>query len=800
MGEFNKVYGVITAGINDSYQAGIWRGIVSKSEELGTGLVSFLGSRINSPHPDESNSNIVYSLVGKNQIDGLIIVSSSISTYVEPDQLAKLLEPWSDIPRVSLGLAIPGIPSVTVEGRKAIGSIIKHLIHDHKRRCFGLISGPLHHEESRLRMNSFYEFLENEGIPTASVPWVEGDFNTESGRQCVSALLDSEVELDALFCLNDNMALGAMEELISRGYRIPEDISIFGFDGIEEAQFFNPPLTTVRQPLYEMGAKAVEMLFQQQEGEPVSNIKLSSSPLIGESCGCKSHERTFGNGDFAISTKSRTYSDSEIKELKKTILEGREEDFLEQLSESLGSSMQSPSAIQSLQSMLFAVQKDLLLSVKASDRNRIEEISDLIARGVSYLNQQMVFSLSSRRLKEKEQNSITRSFGAYISEAFDKDSILNRVKEGLSLIGYSEGYIGIMTGWGEENRKNHDRWELFHLSEEVRYLNSFDGGIQQLPDALHKAWGKSRCVIKPLVSESEIFGIIILPVKTDDPGFYDIISKQIASTLKGYHLMEQVKLHERGLEVEVEKRTRELIRINTKLQSEVELRTRLESDLIEISNQTMNRIGQDLHDDLCQHLAGISMLTKVLGKSLPEGSPTSDTVEKIANMLGDSIERARNISRGLVTIGLAENDFVATIDSLIESLKKSSGLPISLIVGNNFFIEKGDRRIQLYRIIQEALSNAIKHSGCSRIVVDLGMLNTRNSSAYSLSSLQPSAGHPVSGFYVRIEDDGVGFVKPEKSSGMGLQIMEYRAEKAGMTLDFRKTKGGGTTVVCAAIS
>ncbi|MBN2658258.1 MAG: substrate-binding domain-containing protein [Spirochaetales bacterium] len=792
MREFDKVFGVITAGINDSYQAGIWRGIVSKTEESGTGLVSFLGSRINSPHPDENNSNIVYSLVGKNQIDGLIIISSAISTYVEPDQLARLLEPWSDIPRVSLGLAIPGIPSVTVEGRKAIGSIVKHLIHDHKRRCFGLISGPRYHEESRLRMKSFYEFLESEGIPTASVPWIEGDFNTESGRQCVSALLDSEAEIDALFCLNDNMALGAMEELISRGYRVPEDISIFGFDGIAEAQFFNPPLTTVRQPLFEMGAKAVEMLFQQLEGKPLSNIRLSCSPLIGESCGCKSHERPFGDGDFAISSKSRTYTESEINQLKKTVLEGREQDLLELLSESLGSSLQSPSAIQSLQSMLFAAQKELLLSAGASDRDRMAGISDLIARGVSYLNRQMVFSLSSRRLKEYEQNSVTRSFGAYISEAFDKDSILNRVKEGLSLIGYSEGYMGIMSGWGEENRQNRDRWELFHLSEEVRYLNSFDGGIRQLPDALHEAWGRSRCVIKPLVSESDIFGIIILPVKTDDPGFYDIISKQIASTLKGYHLMEQVKQHERGLEAEVEKRTGELIRTNTKLQSEVELRTRLERDLIEISNETMNRIGQDLHDDLCQHLAGISMLTKVLGNSLPEGSAASDTVEKIANMLGDSIERARNISRGLVTIGLAENDFVATIDSLIESLKKSSGLPISLIVGNKFSIEKGDRRIQLYRIIQEALSNAIKHSGCSRIVVDMGMIKAR-------TGHRPSADLPAPGFYVRIEDDGVGFVKPAKSSGMGLQIMEYRAEKACMSLDFQKTKGGGTTVLCTAI-
>ncbi|GAB6090571.1 substrate-binding domain-containing protein [Spirochaeta dissipatitropha] len=798
---FMKKIGVITAELSDSYQAEIWRGIVAKSIELNAGLVCFLGSRINSPLPSEHSANIVYSLAGKDQIDGLIVISSAISTYVGIDQLAQLLAPWEGLPRVSIGLEVPGMSSVIVEGDDGIDTVIRHVIQSHNRRAFALITGPENHPESSKRSRRFFRTLEQEGLSTDSIPQRHGDFQLESGRQGVISLLESGVQFDALFCLNDNMAMGAMEELERRGFQIPEDISLIGFDGIEESLYFNPPLTTIQQPLHELGEASVALLFDQFAGKKPGNRILQCRPRIGESCGCKTLKGSLKISDPSLLTKAHDYSQSDIDEITRLIKSRQEQELQDKILETLGTSLHSPSALQSLLSILYTIQDTLIHEETEQNNKNLEGIISIVTRSVSFLNKQLIFSLSARRLREFEQNLHTRSFGANISEAFDKDSILETLREGLHFLGFTEGYFGFRTYWNEGKSDDSGPWELYHISDQVKYLKQFAGNFQELPDIMKDAWGRLRWVIKPLVSESEKFGILILPVKVNDPGFYDIISKQIASTLKGYHLMKQVQLHERSLEETVRKRTQDLLRMNTKLQAEVELRTRLEQEVINISNHTMNRIGQDLHDDLCQHLAGIAMITKVLANTLPPDSEELGTVDKIVTMLGDSIERARNISRGLVTIGFTKNDFIATVDSLIESLKKSSGISISLQVEPGFEIETGDRRIQIYRIIQEALTNAIKHSGCSSISVSLGKLgNSASDREKSLEGIHPSAAHPKPGFFVKIEDDGKGIQIKSKNRGMGLQIMEYRAEKARVSLEFLRSKSGGTAVVCRAIT
>jgi DNA-binding LacI/PurR family transcriptional regulator/signal transduction histidine kinase len=798
---FMKNIGVITAELSDSYQAEIWRGIVAKTIELEVGLVCFLGSRINSPLPTEHNANIVYSLAGKDQIDGLIVISSAISTYVGVEQVAQLLETWEGIPRVSIGLEIPGISSITVEGDDGIDKVIRHVIHTHGRRSFALITGPENHPESRVRCKQFMKTLQEEGISADSVARYQGDFQLESGRQGIISLLESGARFDALFCLNDNMAMGAMEELERQGYQIPEDISLIGFDGIEEPQFFNPSLTTIRQPLHELGEAAVEMISYQLLGTSTENRVLQCRPLIGESCGCKAIQSGFYPKNSDYGSKEYDYPDQTIERITQLIRSEKEEELFDALIEALGSSIHSPSGLQSLLSILYAIQDELIHESTQDAQTNLEGVISVVAKAVAFLNKQLIFSLSARRLREFEQNVQTRSFGANISEAFDKETILETLREGLHFLGFSQGYFGFLTHWNEGSSNDLGPWELYHISDQVRYLNQFTGGFQELPNALRDPWGNSRWVIKPLVSESQTFGILMLPVKVNDPGFYDIISKQIASTLKGYHLMEQVKRHERDLEKIVHKRTQDLIRINSKLQAEVESRIRLEQEVIDISNHTMNRIGQDLHDDLCQHLAGIAMITKVLGNTLPPGSDEAQSVHRIVTMLGDSIERAKNISRGLVTIGLAKNDFIDTLESLIESLRKTSGKTITLFIDRGFEIPAGDRRVQIYRIIQEALNNAIKHSGCQTISVTLGLTNKQELKDHRESNkIHPSTSHPSLLFYVKIEDDGKGFRKKDPTKGMGLHIMEYRAEKARVSLEFQRSQTGGTTVICRALS
>ena len=135
--------------------------------------------------------------------------------------------------------------------------------------------------------------------------------------------------------------------------------------------------------------------------------------------------------------------------------------------------------------------------------------------------------------------------------------------------------------------------------------------------------------------QNEPLGYMLLPgVCTRSRPVYDTLREQVASALKGALLLDQVLTHERRLQIEVSRRTGELTRTNRELTQEIDRRMRLEKEVIEISNRTMQRIGQDLHDDLCQHLAGIALHASVLRGTLSADDAGARTaVEQIGALL-----------------------------------------------------------------------------------------------------------------------------------------------------------------------
>ena len=127
--------------------------------------------------------------------------------------------------------------------------------------------------------------MEKHGLPAEPDLCEEGDWTPESGAAAMDVLIERVRDLDAVVVANDRMALGAMHVLRGRGIRIPDDLAITGFDDIEEAAWFAPPLTSVEQPLAEMGRQAVQRLrgeFEGTESAPTA-IHLRAELMIRES-------------------------------------------------------------------------------------------------------------------------------------------------------------------------------------------------------------------------------------------------------------------------------------------------------------------------------------------------------------------------------------------------------------------------------------------------------------------------------------------------------------------------------------
>ncbi|CAL9624441.1 LacI family DNA-binding transcriptional regulator [Streptomyces sp. enrichment culture] len=194
--------------------------------------------------------------------DGVILVTSALSSLHE--ELSVLGVPLVVVdPDGSPGLDVPTIGAANWSGGLAATQHLLSLGH----RRIGLIAGPPRLLCSRARLDGYRAALEGAGVTPDEELVVPGDFRPEAGYAGCRALLDLPEPPTAVFAASDQMALGAVEALRGRGLRVPQDMSVVGFDDLPEVRWSAPPLTTVRQPLADMGALAVRTVLRLTRGE-----------------------------------------------------------------------------------------------------------------------------------------------------------------------------------------------------------------------------------------------------------------------------------------------------------------------------------------------------------------------------------------------------------------------------------------------------------------------------------------------------------------------------------------------------
>ena len=197
------------------------------------------------------------------------------------------------------------IPCVTIENKAASFSVVEHLITVHHRRRIALLRGLEHNEDSHWREMGYREALAKYNIPFDPALAVPGDFKRDVAQVSVTHLLESGIAFDAIFAGDDDAAVGALQVLYSTGKRVPEDVSIVGFDDIRLAAVFNPSLTTVHAPTAEVGRVAAQQLIRLiRTGQADPLTLLPTEMVIRRSCGCHQHNGFTGASDIVASTFS----------------------------------------------------------------------------------------------------------------------------------------------------------------------------------------------------------------------------------------------------------------------------------------------------------------------------------------------------------------------------------------------------------------------------------------------------------------------------------------------------------------
>ncbi|WP_349538809.1 LacI family DNA-binding transcriptional regulator [Sagittula sp. NFXS13] len=187
------------------------------------------------------------------QADGLVVLDGTLS----PETLSGPLVPPAVLVCEWMGSTLP---SVRVENARGAALAVNHLA-DLGHSRIGHVTGPPGNVLTETRRDGFCRALADRGLPVHDDWILEGDFTMDSGAAAARAWCHLEDRPTALFLSSDEMAIGCMGALQSRGIRVPEDVSIVGFDNIEIAQHLSPGLTTIRQPRTDIGVRAAEILM-----------------------------------------------------------------------------------------------------------------------------------------------------------------------------------------------------------------------------------------------------------------------------------------------------------------------------------------------------------------------------------------------------------------------------------------------------------------------------------------------------------------------------------------------------------
>ncbi len=180
--------------------------------------------------------------------------------------------------------------NIRVDNRRGMLELVTHLVQGHGRRRLAYLAGVAKSADNRARQAAFVSAAADAGASVAPVADWQGDFTAAGGAQVVRSLLSSRRKLpEAIVCANDQTAIGVVSSLIDAGLRVPEDVAVTGFDDIPVSQHVHPPLTTVRQPIHELGVVAVDALLQ-RISDPSSTARelvLPTDLVVRASCGCR---------------------------------------------------------------------------------------------------------------------------------------------------------------------------------------------------------------------------------------------------------------------------------------------------------------------------------------------------------------------------------------------------------------------------------------------------------------------------------------------------------------------------------
>lgn len=285
-----KNIALILANIHSGSSLKILPPLMREVQKTEHTLYLFPGGRLEAEDIEEQLRNKIYSLIAES-VDGVISWASSLGGVVNQENLTDFHHQFDHLPLVTMAHEIPGKPMVRIDTYSALFSLLDHFYSHHGVRRFAFIQGPREHFSAQDRLRAFRDFHHKKQLPLAE-NCISSPFGWNEGDQAIQELMDSRhlmpgKDFEALIACSDLQLYRAVEILQRRGFRIPQDILVGGFNNSIESKIAFPPFTTVDSPVEEQAIIAFRELLHLFTGQTISPRRdLQGSLIIRRSCGC----------------------------------------------------------------------------------------------------------------------------------------------------------------------------------------------------------------------------------------------------------------------------------------------------------------------------------------------------------------------------------------------------------------------------------------------------------------------------------------------------------------------------------
>ena len=752
-----QTLGILISSTDDKFENALLRGISDAAIQAGANWICFTSGAIRSYHGFESQRNMLYDLVNPEIVDGLI-VSGTLGHGIKQDELREFCVGYQPLPVVTAAVSLDGIPSVVSDSYQGIKELVEHLLEKHHRKRIAFIRGPVGHQEADERFRAYTDALIAHGFSKEETLTrvVTGDYTIGSGQKAMQDLLESKKPFDAVVGANDSMALGALHVLKLNGYKVPQDISLTGFDNTEDSRHSVPPLTTSQQLVYEVGWHAGQLLLSKLRYEDVEEaMVVPPSLVIRESCGCTNQavEKVASINiplePEPVAMEPHNMTLEAMRQAVPEYLHGRYKDwiikvynsflselkdvpsgvFISELEKAVLHSFSIPGSESYWGEILSGMRKCALKNSKGEiDLSKAEMLWQQARVLVGQITQTHEMGL---RLQVEQRGFALREISEMLMSSRRLSDVLDVIVLELPRLGIHSCYLSLF----EDVEQSLD-WSRLILAYDLNgriFLEQ--GGIrfrsrQLLPANMFSNIGVLGFVAEALYSKDERLGFILLDVDAADSKVCGALRGLLSNALQGVILQEQREkaegqlLHyQKNLEKLVEDRTFELNQTNQQLEREIaerERATRERENLIqelEAKNAELEQFAYTVSHDLKSPLVTIKGFLGFLREDAVSGNSQrlnmdinriAEAADKMHALLSDLLELSRIGRMMNEPENISFNELVNEALQLTEGRLQEHGVKIN--VEDDLPVIAGDRQ-RLLEVVQNLLDNAAKFMG-----------------------------------------------------------------------------------------